>query len=103
MALLNAYFDVVVDRVAAHGGTLHKFMGDAALCVWGAPRELPDPERSAVSCALAIQRGAALVRKNARCGACPGSSWGLESTPERLLQETSELPSGSNTRSLETQ
>jgi class 3 adenylate cyclase len=61
MALLNAYFDVVVDRVAAHGGTLHKFMGDAALCVWGAPRELPDPELAAVRCAVAIQRGAAQV------------------------------------------
>jgi class 3 adenylate cyclase len=64
MALLNSYFDVVVDRVAAHGGTLHKFMGDAALCVWGAPRELPDPELAAVRCALAIQHGAAQVSED---------------------------------------
>jgi class 3 adenylate cyclase len=77
MALLNAYFDVVVDRVAAHGGTLHKFMGDAALCVWGAPRELPDPERSAVNCALAIQRGAAVVSEERARRGLPGLELGI--------------------------
>jgi adenylate cyclase len=77
LVLLNAYFDVVVDRVAAHGGTLHKFMGDAALCVWGAPRELPDPERSAVSCALAIQRGAAQVTQERAQRGLPGLELGI--------------------------
>jgi class 3 adenylate cyclase len=77
MALLNAYFDVVVDRVAAHGGTLHKFMGDAALCVWGAPRELPDPERAAVNCALSIQRGAAEVSATRAARGLPGAELGI--------------------------
>ncbi|HEX4383112.1 MAG TPA: adenylate/guanylate cyclase domain-containing protein, partial [Myxococcales bacterium] len=77
MALLNAYFDVVVDRVAAHGGTLHKFMGDAALCVWGAPRELPEPERAAVNCALAIQAAAAQVSAERRARGLPFADLGI--------------------------
>jgi class 3 adenylate cyclase len=55
VALLNEYFDVVVDRVAAHGGTVNKFIGDAAMCIWGAPKHAAHSERSAVFCALEIQ------------------------------------------------
>jgi adenylate cyclase len=35
--LLNRFFRVVVDAVAAEGGFVNKFEGDAALCVFGAP------------------------------------------------------------------
>ena len=55
VALLNEYFDVVVDRVGAHGGTVNKFIGDAAMCIWGAPKPAEQAERSAVLCALEIQ------------------------------------------------
>src|SRR5258708_30192851 len=56
---LNEYFDVVVDRVGAHGGTVNKFIGDAAMCIWGAPKPADQAERSAVLCALEIQSRAA--------------------------------------------
>lgn len=59
LELLNEYFSVVVDRVAAHGGTVNKFIGDAAMCIWGAPRAVERPERAAVLCALEIQEAAA--------------------------------------------
>ncbi|HEX9578859.1 MAG TPA: adenylate/guanylate cyclase domain-containing protein [Myxococcales bacterium] len=59
VALLNEYFDVVVDRVQAHGGTVNKFIGDAAMCIWGAPRQIDAPEREAVFCAMEIQEAAA--------------------------------------------
>ena len=59
VALLNEYFDVVVDRVGAHGGTVNKFIGDAAMCIWGAPKPAEQAERSAVLCALEIQARAA--------------------------------------------
>jgi class 3 adenylate cyclase len=55
VALLNAYFDVVVDCVSANGGTLNKFIGDAAMCIWGAPKPAENAERNAVRCALDIQ------------------------------------------------
>jgi class 3 adenylate cyclase len=59
VALLNEYFGVVVDRVGAHGGTVNKFIGDAAMCIWGAPQPLEHAEREAVLCALEIQARAA--------------------------------------------
>lgn len=69
VALLNEYFDVVVDRVTAHGGTLNKFIGDAAMCIWGAPKEAQNSERAAVHCAIEIQaRAAALSADRARRG-----------------------------------
>ncbi|MCA1825788.1 MAG: adenylate/guanylate cyclase domain-containing protein [Myxococcales bacterium] len=55
VALLNEYFDVVVDRVTHHGGSVNKFIGDAAMCIWGAPRRAENAERAAVHCALEIQ------------------------------------------------
>jgi adenylate cyclase len=58
-ARLNEYFAVVVDRVGAHGGTVNKFIGDAAMCIWGAPKPAEQAERSAVLCALEIQTRAA--------------------------------------------
>ena len=37
VALLNSFFAIVVEVVAAHSGWVNKFEGDAALCVFGAP------------------------------------------------------------------
>src|SRR5207244_10921895 len=51
VALLNEYFDVVVDRVTAHGGSVNKFIGDAAMCIWGAPRRAENAGHGAVRCA----------------------------------------------------
>lgn len=52
---LNAFFGAVVDAVAAHGGWVNKFEGDAALCVFGAPVDQQD----AGACALAAARALA--------------------------------------------
>ncbi len=69
VALLNEYFDVVVDRVTANGGSVNKFIGDAAMCIWGAPSAVPEPEKSAVACALQIQEaGARLSADRTRRG-----------------------------------
>src|SRR5580765_252395 len=38
----DAYFDAVRDTVERHGGTLEKFVGDAAMAVFGAPRVRDD-------------------------------------------------------------
>jgi adenylate cyclase len=48
---LNAFFAVVIDVVQEHGGWVNKFEGDAALCIFGAPVALPDPETSALAAA----------------------------------------------------
>jgi len=44
VALLNRFFDVVIDVVHEHEGWINKFEGDAALAVWGAPVAVPDME-----------------------------------------------------------
>ncbi|MFG1784522.1 adenylate/guanylate cyclase domain-containing protein [Rhodococcus oryzae] len=53
--LLNRFFDVVVDEVDRHGGLINKFEGDAALAIFGAPVEIPDPAGSALAAARAIR------------------------------------------------
>lgn len=55
VAMLNRFFGVVVAEVEGHGGLLNKFEGDAALCVFGAPDELPDPATAALRTARAIR------------------------------------------------
>jgi adenylate cyclase len=55
VAMLNRFFAVVVEEVEGNGGLLNKFEGDAALCVFGAPAELPDPATAALGAARAIR------------------------------------------------
>ncbi|GAA3192860.1 hypothetical protein GCM10020255_093070 [Rhodococcus baikonurensis] len=56
VALLNRFFDVIVDEVDAHGGFVNKFEGDAALAIFGAPTTLDDHAGSALAAARKIQQ-----------------------------------------------
>jgi adenylate cyclase len=49
--LLNRFFGVVVEVVGRHGGSINKFEGDAALCVFGAPSERSDAAGDALAAA----------------------------------------------------
>jgi adenylate cyclase len=55
VAQLNRFFTVVVDAVEANGGLVNKFEGDAALCVFGTPVTLDDPETAALAAARRIR------------------------------------------------
>src|SRR3954464_5546015 len=50
----DAYFDAVREAVARHGGLLEKFVGDAAMAVFGAPRVRDDDAERAVRTGLAL-------------------------------------------------
>lgn len=52
--LLNRFFAVVVAEVAERGGLVNKFIGDAALAVFGAPVEMPDHAARALGAARAM-------------------------------------------------
>src|SRR5690606_20845068 len=59
---LNEYFEVMVDVLFSHGGTLDKYVGDEVIGLFGAPVALPDAPVRAVRCGLAMQ--AALTEFN---------------------------------------
>lgn len=56
VALLNAWFSAMVQEIEAEGGSVNKFMGDALIAVFGAPRSLPDHADRALRAASAITR-----------------------------------------------
>ncbi|MDX6407853.1 MAG: hypothetical protein QOE13_924 [Gaiellaceae bacterium] len=70
----DAYFESVRETIERHGGLLEKFVGDAAMAVFGAPRVRDDDAERAVRAGLALV--AAITRI--------GSTLGLEEGALRL-------------------
>jgi adenylate cyclase len=56
VGLLNRFFGVVVEEVDAHSGLVNKFIGDAALAIFGAPVELEDHATQALVSARSMAR-----------------------------------------------
>ncbi|GAA3004885.1 adenylate/guanylate cyclase domain-containing protein [Actinokineospora diospyrosa] len=54
--LLNRFFAIVVDEVDRRGGLINKFVGDAALAVFGAPVPVTDHAGAALAAARGIAR-----------------------------------------------
>jgi len=54
--LLNRFFAIVIDAVSREGGTVNKFLGDAGLCIFGAPLPHDDACGAALRAALEIRR-----------------------------------------------
>ena len=53
-AVLQRYFDRMVDAVHRYDGTVDKFIGDGMMAIFGAPRKSVDPCGDSVQCALAM-------------------------------------------------
>jgi adenylate cyclase len=61
--MLSRYFDEMTGVVAAHGGTVDKFIGDAIMAFWGAPVPTDDHAARACEAALLSQRRLADLRR----------------------------------------
>jgi len=75
VALLNHFFDVVIDVVHQHEGWINKFEGDAALAVWGAPIGVADMEAHVLKAARVL--GERLRTEVTELEACIGVSAGI--------------------------
>jgi class 3 adenylate cyclase len=49
--LLNAWYTLMFDAIASHGGVVNQMLGDGLMVLFGAPHPLEDPCRSAVDAA----------------------------------------------------
>ncbi len=78
-ALLGRYYEIAREVVAAHGGTLEKFIGDAVMAVFGLPTAHDDDAARALASALALRDQ---VRDDPRLG---------ERLPIRLGLSTGEV------------
>jgi adenylate cyclase len=52
-ALLNAYFEALVEPVRRHGGTVSDIVADGMMCLWTSPA--PDPALRAAACRAALE------------------------------------------------
>ncbi|MBL8055615.1 MAG: adenylate/guanylate cyclase domain-containing protein, partial [Anaerolineales bacterium] len=77
LAALNQYFEVIILAVEAHGGIVNRFVGDEAVCVFGAPTALPDHAERAVQAALAIRAGLGYVNAKRAALGQPELRFGL--------------------------
>ncbi len=79
IALLNEHMTALTRVVHAHGGVVDKFVGDALMVIFGAPRSAPDDARRAVAAArdMLVEREAL----NDRTGRHITMSIGIASGP----------------------
>ena len=56
VTLLNDYFEVMVEVLFRHDGTLDKYVGDEIMALFGVPVANPDAPALAVECAIEMQR-----------------------------------------------
>ena len=59
--ILNEYLSVMNEVIFEHGGTIDKFIGDAIMVIFGAPKDMDDSEQAerAAQCALAMNQAMA--------------------------------------------
>ncbi|MBO9667836.1 MAG: HAMP domain-containing protein [Bdellovibrio sp.] len=54
--MLNEYFGVMVKIINSHGGVVDKFIGDAIMAVWGAPRSSNQDAQKALRACLEMRK-----------------------------------------------
>jgi adenylate cyclase len=74
---LNIYFRAMVEVVFQNDGTLDKYVGDAIMAFFGAPRDDPDHARKACLCALDMRRQLIVVNERLSAEGIPPMKIGI--------------------------
>ena len=83
--MLGEYLEEMTRIIAAHGGTVDKYLGDGILAFWGAPEEDPAHARRAAVAALDCAAAAGAAKLRTRIGLATGPVLvGNIGTPERM-------------------
>jgi len=75
--MLNDYFEVMVDLVLKHNGTINEFIGDSLLVIFGAPRPMEDQSERSVACAIDMQNAMTAVNERNRANGLPELGMGI--------------------------
>jgi adenylate cyclase len=59
VAMLNEYFAVMVGIINKHGGVVDKFIGDAIMAIWGAPKSTDRDPHNALRACIEMRKGLA--------------------------------------------
>jgi adenylate cyclase len=59
VAMLNEYFGVMVGIINRHGGVVDKFIGDAIMAIWGAPKTSDKDSHMALRACIEMRKGLA--------------------------------------------
>jgi class 3 adenylate cyclase len=77
VSALNGYFEVIILATEAHGGIVNRFVGDEAVCVFGAPRDYRDHADRALQAALAMRDGLAYLNRKRETLNLPTLKFGM--------------------------
>ncbi len=77
MSALNEYFEVIILAAEAHGGIVNRFVGDEAVCVFGALAEYRDHADRAMQAALAMRTGLAYLNHKREALGLPTLKFGM--------------------------
>ncbi|MDB4444037.1 adenylate/guanylate cyclase domain-containing protein [bacterium] len=77
LQLLNSYFEVMVDVILKHNGTIDEIIGDALLVLFGAPQDMPDRIKRAIACAIEMQNAMIDVNERSRMLGLPKLEMGI--------------------------
>jgi len=77
MSALNDYFEVIILATEAHSGIVNRFVGDEAVCLFGAPRDYRDHADRALQAALAMREGLAYLNSKRKTLNLPTLKFGM--------------------------
>ncbi len=77
VALLNDYFEMMVEVLFQHNGTLDKYVGDEVMALFGVPIDNPDAPAAAIRCAVEMQQALAEFNRVRRSDGQPAVHAGI--------------------------